>query len=185
ARIGAVTKKLWSKYREGQNGNLAKKSDFIPPSLSSPRHFLSPPSLSFARFGVVRPFAFQGTARPPQAEPISAVGTYGSTFVSPSQPDRSQPRGPLSWPENHVFRRRFLQSHPNFQLEILLRFSPNRSSKASEVQPISMRKLQRAVEGRGIHHRANHSFRAKVKSFGVGQNTGETLPNFRQKSKEI
>ncbi|BBG99222.1 hypothetical protein Prudu_008835, partial [Prunus dulcis] len=56
---------------------------------------------------------------------------------------------------------------------------PNRSSKASEVQPISMRKLQRAVEARGIHHRANHSFRAKVKSFGVGQNTGETLSNFR------
>ncbi|BBG95187.1 N-terminal nucleophile aminohydrolases superfamily protein, partial [Prunus dulcis] len=55
---------------------------------------------------------------------------------------------------------------------------------ASEVQPISMRKLQRAVEGRGIHHRANHSFRAKVKRFGNGQNTGETLPNFRQKSKE-
>ncbi|BBG94313.1 hypothetical protein Prudu_002561, partial [Prunus dulcis] len=65
------------------------------------------------------------------------------------------PGAALSWPENHVFRRRFLQSHPNFQLEILLRFSPNRSSKASEVQPISMRKLQRAVEGRGIHHRAN------------------------------
>ncbi|BBN69522.1 hypothetical protein Prudu_989S000200, partial [Prunus dulcis] len=126
-----------------------------PLSLFS-RHFLSPPSLSFARFGVVRPFAFQGTARPPQAEPISAVGTYGSTFVSPSQSDRSQPGAALSWLENH----------------------------ASEVQPISMRKLQRAVEGRGIHHRANHSFRAKVKSFGVGQNTGETLPNFRQKSKE-
>ncbi|BBN67494.1 hypothetical protein Prudu_94S000400, partial [Prunus dulcis] len=46
---------------------------------------------------------------------------------------------------------------------------PNRSSKrfidllfmdnqASEVQPISMRKLQRAVEVRGIHHRAILSF---------------------------
>ncbi|BBN67854.1 hypothetical protein Prudu_208S000500, partial [Prunus dulcis] len=33
--------------------------------------------------------------------------------------------------------------------------------RASEVQPISMRKLQRAVEGRGIHHRANHSFRPR------------------------
>ncbi|BBH08874.1 Small nuclear ribonucleoprotein family protein, partial [Prunus dulcis] len=42
-----------------------------------------------------------------------------------------------------------------------------------------------AVEVRGIHHRANYSFRAKVKRFGNGQNTGETLPNFRQKSTEI
>ncbi|BBG97385.1 F-box family protein with DUF295 [Prunus dulcis] len=42
-----------------------------------------------------------------------------------------------------------------------------------------------ALEVRGIHHRANHSFRAKVKSFGDGQNTGETLPNFRQKSTKI
>ncbi|BBG93934.1 hypothetical protein Prudu_002090, partial [Prunus dulcis] len=150
-----VAKKLWSKNAKGKMIIWPKSQILYPPSLS-PRHFLSPSSLSFARFGVVRPFAFQGTARPPQAEPISAVGTYGSDFVSPSQPDRSQPRGRLSWPENH----------------------------ASEVQPISMRKLQRAVEGRGIHHRANHSFRAKVKSFGVGQNTGETLPNFRQKSKE-
>ncbi|KAI5342211.1 hypothetical protein L3X38_010086 [Prunus dulcis] len=30
---------------------------------------------------------------PSGAEPISAVGTYGSAFVSPSQPDRPQPRG--------------------------------------------------------------------------------------------
>ncbi|BBH04953.1 F-box family protein with DUF295, partial [Prunus dulcis] len=49
--------------------------------------------LSPSRDLVVRPFAFQGMARPPQAEPISAVGTYGSDFVSPSQPYRPQPRG--------------------------------------------------------------------------------------------
>ncbi|BBH06759.1 hypothetical protein Prudu_018493, partial [Prunus dulcis] len=71
----------------------------------------------------VRPFAFSATARPPQAEPISAVGTIGSASVSPSQPDQPPPRGALIWPENHVFRRRFLQSHPNFQLKSLLRFS--------------------------------------------------------------
>ncbi|KAI5311316.1 hypothetical protein L3X38_000334 [Prunus dulcis] len=39
------------------------------------------------------PSPHDGTARPPQAEPISVVGTYGSTFVSPSQLDRPQPRG--------------------------------------------------------------------------------------------
>ncbi|BBH02427.1 hypothetical protein Prudu_012976 [Prunus dulcis] len=43
--------------------------------------------------------------------------------MSPSQPDQPPPRAALSWPENHVFRRRFLRSHPNFQLKILLRFS--------------------------------------------------------------
>ncbi|BBH06010.1 syntaxin of plants 71 [Prunus dulcis] len=44
--------------------------------------------------------------------------------------------------------------------------------------------MTRAVEVRGIHHRAIHSFRfIKWKNFGFGQNTGETLPNFRQKSK--
>ncbi|BBH05385.1 hypothetical protein Prudu_016753, partial [Prunus dulcis] len=49
---------------------------------------------------------------------------------------------------------------------------PNRSSKAIEV--------------RGIHHRASHSFAppSKVEDFGYGQITGETLPNFRQKSEE-
>ncbi|BBH03718.1 hypothetical protein Prudu_014665, partial [Prunus dulcis] len=41
----------------------------------------------------------------------------------------------------------------------------------------------KTVEVRGIHHRANYSFRTKVKIFGIGQNTGETLPKFRQKSK--
>ncbi|BBH00093.1 aldose 1-epimerase family protein, partial [Prunus dulcis] len=181
ARIGAVTKKLWSKNHEGQNGNLAKKSDFIPPLSLLPSLSLS--SLSLLRaIWVVQPFAFQGTARPLQAERISAVGTYGSAFVSSSQPDRSQPRG---LPE--------LAGKPSFPTEVPAkppelpaRNSPSflhQIDRASEVQPISVRKLQRAVEGRGIHHRANHSFRAKVKSFGIGQNTGETLPNFRQKSK--
>ncbi|BBN67674.1 hypothetical protein Prudu_150S000300, partial [Prunus dulcis] len=33
------------------------------------------------------------------------------------------PGAALRWPENHVFRRRFPQSHPNFQLKILPRFS--------------------------------------------------------------
>ncbi|BBH01883.1 hypothetical protein Prudu_012278 [Prunus dulcis] len=44
-----------------------------------------------------------------------------------------------------------------------------------------------AVEVRWIHHRAILSFHvsSQVKNFGIGQNTGETLPNFRQKSNEI
>ncbi|BBH09656.1 hypothetical protein Prudu_022212, partial [Prunus dulcis] len=44
-----------------------------------------------------------------------------------------------------------------------------------------------AVDIRRIHHRATHNLSAssQVKLFGNGQNTGETLPNFRQKSKGI
>ncbi|BBN67233.1 hypothetical protein Prudu_17S000400 [Prunus dulcis] len=38
-------------------------------------------------------------------------------------PTDLHPWAALSWPGNHVFRRRFLRSHPNFQLKILLRFS--------------------------------------------------------------
>ncbi|BBH06195.1 hypothetical protein Prudu_017772 [Prunus dulcis] len=47
--------------------------------------------------------------------------------------------------------------------------------------------LCKAIEVRGIHHRAILSFHVsnQVETFGISQNTGETLPNFRQKSKEI
>ncbi|BBG99557.1 hypothetical protein Prudu_009284, partial [Prunus dulcis] len=41
------------------------------------------------------------------------------------------------------------------------------------------------LEVRGIHHRASHSFRTTSEKFWDYQNTEETLPNFRQKSKEI
>ncbi|BBH05499.1 hypothetical protein Prudu_016902 [Prunus dulcis] len=43
------------------------------------------------------------------------------------------------------------------------------------------------VEVHRIHHRATHSLRASKsgEKFWIGQNTGETLPNFRQKSKGI
>ncbi|BBN67403.1 hypothetical protein Prudu_67S000100, partial [Prunus dulcis] len=63
------------------------------------------------------------------------------------------PGAALSWLENHVFRRRFLRSHPNFQLEILLRSPPNRSSKASEVQSTCRRNLRRVKLARTICHR--------------------------------
>ncbi|BBH09541.1 hypothetical protein Prudu_022065, partial [Prunus dulcis] len=85
----------------------------------------------------VRRFDFQATARPPQAEPISGKGTVGSAFLSPSRPDQPPPVG-----------RPELIGKPCFPTE------------ASEAQPTSRRNLQRAVEVRGIHHRAIHSFRA-------------------------
>ncbi|BBH09050.1 hypothetical protein Prudu_021446, partial [Prunus dulcis] len=86
-------------------------------------------------------FDFQATARPTQAEPISGKGTVGSAFLSPSRPDQPPPVG-----------RPELIGKPCFPTE------------ASEAQPTSRRNLQRAVEVRGIHHRAIHSFRA-IKKF--------------------
>ncbi|BBG93006.1 aldose 1-epimerase family protein, partial [Prunus dulcis] len=158
ARIGAVTEKLWSKNREGQNDNLPKKSDFIPPLSLLPSLSLS--SLSLLRaIWVVRPFAFQGTARPPQAEPISAVSIYGSAFVSPSQPDRSQPRGHPELAGKPCFPTEVPAKPP----ELPARNSPSflhQIDRASEVQPISRRNLQRVVEVHRIHHRATHSLRA-------------------------
>ncbi|BBN70470.1 hypothetical protein Prudu_1483S000100 [Prunus dulcis] len=47
----------------------------------------------------VRPFDFQATARPPQAEPISAVGTIGSASVSPSDLTDLHPGAALNWPK--------------------------------------------------------------------------------------
>ncbi|BBG97027.1 hypothetical protein Prudu_006017, partial [Prunus dulcis] len=110
----------------------------------------------------VRPFAFSATARPPQAEPISAVGTIGSASVSPSQPEQPPPQG-----------RPELAGKPCFPAEV--------PSKPPELRaqnsPSFLHQIDRAVEVCGIHHRAIHSFRASK--------PGETLPNFRQKSKEI
>ncbi|BBN69425.1 hypothetical protein Prudu_938S000200, partial [Prunus dulcis] len=183
ARIGAVTKKLWSKNREGQNGNLAKKSDFIPPLSLLPVTFSLLPLFLRAIWG-------RATLRLPRDGPATTGRADLRRWYLrvrlrvPSQPDRSQPRGRPELAGKPCFPTEVPAKPP----ELPARNSPSflhQIDRASEVQPISMRKLQRAVEGRGIHHRANHSFRAKVKSFGVGQNTGETLPNFRQKSKEI
>ncbi|BBN69835.1 hypothetical protein Prudu_1185S000200, partial [Prunus dulcis] len=97
------------------------------------------------------------------------------------------PGAALIWPENHVFRRRFLQATRTSSSKFSFVSPPNRSSKAPGARQDCKRDLRRvkAVEVRGIHHRANHSLRAKVKNFGIGQNTGETLPKFRQKSKEF
>ncbi|BBH07789.1 hypothetical protein Prudu_019813, partial [Prunus dulcis] len=65
---------------------------FLSPLSPLPRHSLSS-SLSSRANWAVRPFAFSATARPPQAELISAVGTIGFASVSPSRPDRPPPRG--------------------------------------------------------------------------------------------
>ncbi|BBN70251.1 hypothetical protein Prudu_1451S000100 [Prunus dulcis] len=49
-------------------------------------------------------------------------------------PTDLNPGAALSWPENRVFRRMFVRIHPNFQLDFLLQFSPNRSSTRSPTE---------------------------------------------------
>ncbi|BBG93120.1 cyclic nucleotide gated channel 1, partial [Prunus dulcis] len=100
---------------------------------------------------------------PPQAELISAVGTIGSASLSPSKPDRPPP---LGRPE--LIGKPCTRSPANPQEDLrrvqLARTSSHRSTRDP---PPGHSKLPR-------HH---------VENFGIGQNTGETLPKFRQKSK--
>ncbi|BBH07017.1 N-terminal nucleophile aminohydrolases superfamily protein, partial [Prunus dulcis] len=93
------------------------------------------------------------TARPPQAEPISAVGTYGSASVSPSQPDQSPPRGRPELAEKSCFPTEIRPKLP----KLPARNSPSflhQIDLASEVQPISRRNLQRAKLARTICRRS-------------------------------
>ncbi|BBN70232.1 hypothetical protein Prudu_1448S000500 [Prunus dulcis] len=143
--------------------------NFIPLSLFSPSLSLS--SLSPSRHTrALRLFDFQATGRPPQAEPISAVGTYGSASVSPSQPDqpphRSRPElaGKSCFPTEVRPKLPELpaRNSPSFLHQIDRRFIDLlfMDNQASEVQPISRRNLQRVVEMRRIHYRATLSLRA-------------------------
>ncbi|BBN69642.1 hypothetical protein Prudu_1072S000800, partial [Prunus dulcis] len=102
---------------------------------------LSPPD----RTSPVRPFTFSATARPPQAELISAVGTIGSASLSPSKPDRPPP---LGRPE--------LTGKPCFPTDV----RPNPPELPARISPSFLHQIDRAVELRMIHHRAIHSFRA-------------------------
>ncbi|BBN68631.1 hypothetical protein Prudu_506S000100 [Prunus dulcis] len=136
---------------------------------------------------MMRPFDFQAAARPPQAEPISAVGTYGSASVSPSQPDQSPPRGRPEMAGKSCFPTEVRSKLPELPAQILFVSPPNRSSKRFIDLLFMDNQASEVVEVHRIHHRATLSLRASKsgENFGIGQNTGETLPNFRQKSKGI
>ncbi|BBN67824.1 hypothetical protein Prudu_198S000500, partial [Prunus dulcis] len=139
---------------------------FITLSLLSPVTFSLFLSLSLSRANwAVRPFAFSTTARSPQAEPISAVGTIGSASVSPSGPDQSQPRGRPELAGKPCFPAEVPSKPP----ELPAQNSPSflhQIDRAPGARQDCKRDLRRvkAVEVRGIHHRANHSFRAKGSS---------------------
>ncbi|BBH02499.1 hypothetical protein Prudu_013082, partial [Prunus dulcis] len=124
--------------------------------------FLSLLSLSFRAIWVLRPFAFQVTARPLQAEPISAMGTIGSASVSPSQPDQPPPRGRPELAGKSCFPTEVrpklpklpARNSPSFlhQIDrfIDLLFMDN---QASEVQSTCRRNLRRVKLARTICHR--------------------------------
>ncbi|BBH07301.1 hypothetical protein Prudu_019194, partial [Prunus dulcis] len=95
----------------------------------------------------VRPFDFQATARPPQAEPISAVGTIGSASVSPSRPDRPPPRGRPELAGNPCFPTEVpskppelpAQNSPSFlhQIDRVRHPEPDRTQKRTSRGPTS------------------------------------------------
>ncbi|BBG96271.1 hypothetical protein Prudu_005026, partial [Prunus dulcis] len=119
-------------------------------------------------------------ARPPQVEPISGKGTVGSASLSPSKPDRPPPLGCPELIEKPCFPTEVRPSPPDFPARI----SP---SFLHQIDRVRHQRSGRpaAVEVRGIHHRGHSKLpRHHVENFGIGQNTGETLPKFRQKSKE-
>ncbi|BBH07534.1 hypothetical protein Prudu_019503, partial [Prunus dulcis] len=141
ARIGVVTKKFGQKSLSGITVNISKFHLYKPDS---------------ARNG---PPTSRRCWRRLRA-PMATTGGVGTAIESPTFPTDINPGAALSWPENRVFRRRFVRSYRTSSLKFFLVSPPNRSSKASEVQPISMRKLQRVVEVHRIHHRATLNLHA-------------------------
>ncbi|BBG96829.1 hypothetical protein Prudu_005756, partial [Prunus dulcis] len=106
--------------------------------------------------------------RPPHLEPISAVVRWNrdSTAVLFRPTPAS---GCRNWPENHGFRRRFVR----MQLELPVQISPPFLHQIDRVRHQEPDRI------------AKETFEGRSENFGIGQNTEETLPNFRQKSKEI
>ncbi|BBH03214.1 hypothetical protein Prudu_014014, partial [Prunus dulcis] len=99
-----------------------------------------------------RPFDFQAAARPPQAEPISAVGTYGSTSVSPSQPDQPPLRSRPELAGKSCFPTEVRPKLP----KLPARNSPSflhQIDRASEVQSTCKRNLRRVKLARTICHK--------------------------------
>ncbi|BBH07781.1 hypothetical protein Prudu_019804 [Prunus dulcis] len=66
---------------------------------------------------------FQRVLAPPPSSNSHGTDGFGTAIESPPFPTGLNPGAALSWPENRVFRRRFVRSYPNFQLRFLLRCS--------------------------------------------------------------
>ncbi|BBH02436.1 hypothetical protein Prudu_012985, partial [Prunus dulcis] len=136
---------------------------------------LSPLSLSFRAIWVVRPFAFQATARPPQAEPISAVGTIGSASVSPSQPDQPPPRGRPELAEKSCFPTEVRPKLPKL---------PARNSP-SFLHQIDRVRHQRSSRLAGEPSKGHRNTRDPPPGHSKLPHRHGRLCEFRQKSKEV
>ncbi|BBH02420.1 hypothetical protein Prudu_012968, partial [Prunus dulcis] len=111
----------------------------------------------------VRPFAFSAMARPPQAEPISVVGTIGSASLSPSRPDRPPPVG-----------RPELIGKPCFPTEV----RPSSSELPAQNSPSFLHQIDRVR-----HQEPDRIAKETFKGSQFARTIWETLPKFRQKSK--
>ncbi|BBG97579.1 hypothetical protein Prudu_006759 [Prunus dulcis] len=156
-RIGVVTKSYGQKSLSGITVNISKLHLYKP------------------RLCAKRAADFQRVMAPPPSSNGHGTGGVGTAIESPTFSNRPQRRGR---PELAGKYSKFSFVSP-----------PNRSSKAPGTRQNCKGDLRRvaAIEVRGIHHRAILSFHVsnQVENFGISQNTGETLLNFRQKSKEI
>ncbi|BBN67335.1 hypothetical protein Prudu_45S000600 [Prunus dulcis] len=93
----------------------------------------------------------------------------------------------LTWCHRGICRRDSFSDFPGNNT--FIQFVQLCKTRNSYVGPLTSSNCfhPQAVDVRGIHHRVTHnlSTSSQVKLFGTGQNTGETLSNFRQKSKGI
>ncbi|BBN69822.1 N-terminal nucleophile aminohydrolases superfamily protein [Prunus dulcis] len=107
--------------------------------------------------------------RAPMAAGPAALEPPSSPLPFPAD---LRPWVPRRWSESHDFRRMFTRVSPIFQLDFLLHFF-TKSIEQGTRGPVDRRRDLRRVQ----------LARTTSGKFGFGQNTGETLPNFRQKSK--
>ncbi|BBG99286.1 hypothetical protein Prudu_008919, partial [Prunus dulcis] len=102
------------------------------------------------------------------------TGCVRTAVESPTFFDRSPASDDLYWPETVKEQRELTETHRNF--------------KASDLPPpatISVDPGYRSVQESTTGPLLVSAPPRNVEDFGFRQNTGVTLPNFRQKSKEI
>ncbi|BBH00058.1 LRR and NB-ARC domains-containing disease resistance protein [Prunus dulcis] len=137
-----------------------------------------------------RAATFQATPTPPHATPTLRTGPSSTGQLPPSTPARPPPCCCLEPPKTAGKRSSFGRFS---NLSFSLIRPPNQSCEAPGVRPNRRRDLRRVQLARTSSRRSTKettraifpafAHHQSVKDFGFGQNTGETLPNFRQKSK--
>ncbi|BBN70213.1 hypothetical protein Prudu_1446S002000, partial [Prunus dulcis] len=119
-----------------------------------------------------RAAAFQRLLAPPPSTNGRGTGGVGTAIESPTFSTDLHPWAARSWRKVMISDGCSPEFHRSSSSIFSFVSSPNQSSKAPEVRVTYRRDLQRVQIAR-----------ITSEKFGFGQNTGETLPNFRQKSK--